>query len=353
MSIDQNNQLNVYADLVNLYPDNEAYLRKYAELLLIDNKKTTAAEVLRHLHDLLVNRGEHKQANALATAYPQIGRIRNAITPDDDRIDKLLPTTMQNRLWLRLHQHKLKEGAHLIHRGDHEETVYLICEGELAEFTQSSDGKPVLLNLITSGNVVGESHLFNPGLYKSDIVANKDSIVAKLPRKKMLAALEKNPSLKIALQQKSASRLTNARISASPLLQNVPLNMRKDLAEQSHTRQYAAGETIHKAGEKLDHVDLVAKGSAHFQLLGKGIFKELKTLGPGSLVGESEAIHIQGCPADMVANCSVTVVRIPYNAFSNVVEAYPPLRNALIAYAEKNQLQIMSKLNELQGDKLD
>jgi len=169
----------------------------------------------------------------------------------------------------------------------------------------------------------------------------------------MLAALEKNPSLKIALQQKSASRLTNARISASPLLQNVPLNMRKDLAEQSHTRQYAAGETIHKAGEKLDHVDLVAKGSAHFQLLGKGIFKELKTLGPGSLVGESEAIHIQGCPADMVANCSVTVVRIPYNAFSNVVEAYPPLRNALIAYAEKNQLQIMSKLNELQGDKLD
>jgi len=201
MPIDQKNQLKVYADLVALYPDNESYLKKYAELLLDTNKQATATEILRQLHTRLLERGEHDKADALASEFPQVGRIRNSNDPHQDRMDQLLPSMMRNRIWLRMHQHKLREGRHLIHRGDHEDTVYLVCEGELAEFIRGDDGKPVLLNLIATGNVVGESYLFTPGPHKSDIVANKDAVIAKLPRKKMLAALENLPSLKSALQR--------------------------------------------------------------------------------------------------------------------------------------------------------
>lgn len=353
MPIDQKNQLKVYADLVALYPDNESYLKKYAELLLQTNKQATATEILRQLYTRLIERGEHEKADALADEFPQIGRIRNSSDPHKDRMDQLLPATMRNRLWLRLHQHKLREGRHLIHRGDHEDTVYLVCEGELAEFIRSDDGKPVLLNLIASGNVVGESYLFTPGPHKSDVVANKDSIIAKLPRKKMLAALDGLPSLKKALQRKADARRITALISASPLLQNVPLDMRKHMAEATHLKQYPGGAMIHKAGDKLDHVDLVVKGVACFQMRNNGTIKELKTLVPGSFVGESSAIHTQGCPADMVANSSVIIAHIAYSAFKNVVEAYPPLRNALFAYIERNQSQIMNRLNELQTQQFD
>lgn len=348
MPIGQKNQLKVYADLVKLYPDNEAYLKKYALLLIEENKQSTATQILQHLHQLITERGEHALADALATEFPQIGRIRNSNDPHEDRMDQLLPKSMRNRFWLRLHQHKLKEGRHLIHRGDHEETLYLVCEGELAEFIRSDDGKTVLLNLIASGNVVGESYLFTPGPHKSDIVANKDSVIAKLPRKKMLAAMENIPALKSALHRKADARRITALISSSPLLQNVPLDMRKHMAEQSHLKQYAGGAMIHKAGEKLDHVDLLVKGVACFQMKNGDEIKELRTLVPGALVGESAAIHAEGCPADLVASNQVVIAHIPYPAFKNVVEAYPPLRNALFAYIEKNQSQIMNRLNELQ-----
>ncbi|ATX82078.1 Cyclic nucleotide-binding domain-containing protein [Mariprofundus ferrinatatus] len=350
MSNEQKNELNVYADLVKLYPENETYLRKYIDILLQEERHSAAAEAIRQLHSLLLSSGREEAADNLTSEFPQIGRIRSGNAPYEDNINLLLPSMMQNNLWLRLHQHKLKEGRHLIHRGDHEETVYLVCEGELAEFVRNSEGKPVLLNLIGAGNVVGEGHLFNPGPHLSDIVANKDSIIAKLPRKRMLATLDTHPILKSALQRKADVRRTVARISVCPLLQNVPLEMRKQLAEVSRTREYAAGDTVHKPGEKFDHVDLVAKGSASFQLLEKGIFKELKTLGPGSLVGESATTHEQGAPAEMVANSTLIIVEIPYSEFTSVAEAYPPLSRALLAYAEKNQSQIMSKLNELQSD---
>jgi len=129
--------------------------------------------------------------------------------------------------------------------------------------------------------------------------------------------------------------------------------MRKHLADASHLKQYASGTLIRNEGDALTHVDLVAKGVACFQLKNEDTIKALKTLVPGSLVGASPASHPQGCPADMAANSSVIIVHIPYPAFKNVVEAYPPLRNALFAYAEKNQSQIMNKVNELQTQQID
>ena len=84
-------QLQVYAELVKLYPDNESYLKQYAQLLLAEKKIATATETLRHLHQLLLNRGDSSAADALVKQFPIIGRIR-AKAADDKDIQSLLPT---------------------------------------------------------------------------------------------------------------------------------------------------------------------------------------------------------------------------------------------------------------------
>ncbi|MFQ5518455.1 MAG: cyclic nucleotide-binding domain-containing protein [Mariprofundus sp.] len=347
----QGDQLQVYADLVQLYPDNEAYIKQYAELLLDEGKTSTATEMLRHLHTQLLKKGDPSKADALVKEFPLIGRIRKS-SAAQNAIHALLPSSTRNRLWLRLHQKSLREGQHLFHRGEMGDTLYLVCEGELAEFTRGAEGKPIMLNLIGPGDVIGEDKLLNPGTFKSDVVANKDSVVVKLPRKKMTAALVSNPALKTSLQRKNDLRRMVAIISASSVLQQLPLNMRQNLAEESYVQKFAAGSTIYKAGEKLKHVDLIIQGEAAYQLQNSGGIKQLKALKPGALIGETVAIHDIGCPADMVTRNGVTMIHMPYATFINVVEAYPPLKKSLTSYAEKQRAQLMRKLNELQTQQL-
>ncbi|PIW47992.1 MAG: cyclic nucleotide-binding domain-containing protein [Zetaproteobacteria bacterium CG12_big_fil_rev_8_21_14_0_65_54_13] len=351
-TLNAGNQLKVYADLVRLYPDNEAYLRQYADLLIEHGQLTTATEVLRHLYQLLLKDGAPGKADALSHQYPQIGRIRTDSMQEHLAIETLLPSTMRNRLWQRLHTLRIKEGEHLVRKGDQTDALYLVHEGELAEFTSGEKNRPVLLNLIGAGDLVGENAVLQPGRYTAEIVANKDSVLIKLPSKKMAAALLKEPVLKNALQHKMDARNMVTWISLCPLLQDVPLDLRKHMASESSLRQYGAGIMIHKAGERLNHVDLIVRGTAGYLLENNGLIKRLKSLTPGSLVGATSAIHDNGCPADMVSDQSVDILHIPYGSFRSVTEAYPPLRKALLTYAERQQMLLMHSLNELQTQQL-
>jgi len=344
--------LKVYADLVQLYPENINYMRQYAELLLKLDQMATGTEVLRHLHSQLLKNGEVGKADALTKQHPMIGRIREA-DRESENIQALLPASMHNRLWLRVHRKRLREGQHLFHRGDVLDTLYLVCEGELAEFSEAADGTHVLLNLIQPGDVVAENALLNAGPQPSDIVANKPSVIVKLPRKKLMPALLNTPVLAKALERKVARRHLIRCISTSPELQVIPLDMRQHLAKDSYIQTYPEATIIHKAGETLNYVDLIIQGEAQYQLHTHGAIKQLKRLKPGALIGETAASHDTGCPADMFTQTGVTIVHIAYTAFINVVEAYPPLRQKLTAYTEIQRTQLMHKLNELQTQELD
>ncbi len=343
--------LRVYADMVKLHPDNEVYVRQYAELLMDVGQEATGLDMLRHLHDLLLNRNDVRRADTLTKQYPMIGRVREPLHWQED-IKELLPSFVHSRFWLKLNQQRLREGQHLFHCGDKLDTLYLLCKGELAEFSEAEDGTAILLSMIKPGDVVAENKLLNPGTHKSNVVANKKSIVVRLPRRKMLEALISTPVLKKVIERKVERRGLLRMISASPVLQIIPLDMRQHLVEDSFVREYAKGTTIHKAGKKLNHVDLIVAGKAHYQLHNTENIQHLKTLNPGALVGESAAIHDTGCPANLVTEIGVTIVHISYTAFINVVEAYPPLRKKLTAYTEAQRAQWMSKVNELQTQEL-
>lgn len=342
------NDLEVYADLASLYPDNEAYLRKYAELLIAVGQITTATEILRQLYSLLLKGDNPRKADALAHEFPQIGRVISLKHDGDDKsIADVLSEDMFNKLWLRMHQRRIPEGQHLFHKGEYGDTLYLIIKGELAACITTEKGKIVLLNMVGEGGVVGEGGFLNPGPRNADVVANQDSIVVELPRKKTIAYLAEHLDVEQELNMEAEFRYMTGLLSINPLLQNLPLDMRQYMAKETKIEHYVVGTVIHKAGAELTAVDMLVQGKAAYVMRDKTDSHVLDSLSVGELIGDTSAVRKSSCPADLMAIEDIIMAHIPYAAFKNVVEAYPPLRESLFKYAHKQRERIMRKVSEL------
>ena len=355
---DNENTEAVYADLVRLYPKDTRYLRRYADTLIAGGKITTATGVLRHLHDTLIESGEKIQAAQLADEFPQIGRISKKETEDSTEEYPFLNLATQGiagKLWGATHRRTLKEGEHLFRRGDAGNSLYVVLKGELAVYVPDDAGKLVLLNLIAYGNVVGEGALLNPGPRRADVVANRDSTVVEFPHKKVLAFLLENPEVDDALIRENEQRYMVSLLSRNTVLQRIPMDMRHFLGKQAEIVHYSSGTVIRKGGETIDSIDMLTKGKAYYVFTAKsGKRTMLHELPIGQLIGDMSVLRNDTsakrkleCPADIVAIEDTVVAHIPFSAFKNVVEAYPPLREALFKIAETQISEIMRKVAQV------
>jgi len=343
----------VYADLVRIYPKDIRYLRRYAEALIANKRYTTATGVLRCLHDALLESGEKNQAVELANEFPQIGRISGGKedTSKEYPFLGLVTQGIGGTIWAAMHRRLLKEGEHLFRRGDAGDSMYVVLKGELAVYVPDDTGKLVLLNMIAYGNVVGEGALLDCNPRGADVVANKDSSVVELPRKKVLSFLLENPEVESALMHEHEQRRMVSLLSRNVVLQRIPMDMRHFLGKQAEIVRYRAGTVIHKGGDVLDSVDMLTKGKAHYVLAGKsGSRTTLHELPVGQLIGDMSVLQNDtsakrrtGCPADIVAVEDTVMAHIPLSAFRNVVEAYPPLREFLIKTVEAQIFEISRK----------
>jgi len=338
--------ISVYADLITIYPDNEGYLQQYAELLLADEQLTTATEALKQLHDLTARHAPDKAA-ALARKYPQIGRVNQ--TPGGGDVQEL-GRELRNEfgaIWLRLHQDSLIEGQHLYRQGDPGDSLYLILSGEVAVYQQLEGGRHTVVDIIGSNDVIGEEAFLSPGVRRADIVANRKTSYVELPRKRLLTWLLEHPDIERLLEYKANFRLMLSLISCSRLLQTAPLEMRKYMAEQSQMVRYRAGNLIHQAGEELAYVDMLVHGDAQLAVRPSADSPrliKLEHIRIGELIGDTSAVRKASCPADILAITDVLMAHIPLSAFTNVVSAYPPLREKLITHADAQQRRIMRQI---------
>jgi CRP-like cAMP-binding protein len=339
----------IYADLVSIYPDNESYLRRYAEALLASGKLSTATLVLRKLHSLLEKKSPDK-ASALVQEFPQIGRIGNGETeqPDGDtELGEMLCKAF-GALWIKLHQKRIKEGHHLYRQGEQGDTMALLIDGEIAVFRREENGESVLLNLIAPNDIIGEACFLNPGARNADIVANKDSIIVEIPRKKLVSYFVENPGAEKLLEEKADFRQMTALLSANKLLQDIPLKMRKYMATTARTERYKPNMLIRQAGQRVDAVDMLVWGKASYMIRNRN--NEYVTLGAlqaGELIGDTSALRKTTCPADIVAVSDVLMAHIPLSSFTNVVEAYPPFKEKLFKHAQQQRTAIMQMVSRL------
>jgi len=344
----------VYADLVRLYPDDVRYLRRYAEALIANGKHATATAILRRAHDLLVQSGNRHEASELARQYPEIGRIQAETErhADTSPFLEMAEACAGGRLLGAIRQKRLKEGEHLFRRGDAGDSMYVVIRGELAVYVPDENGKPILLNMIGQGNVAGEGAVLTPNPRGADVVANKDSAVIEIPRRKALAYLLDHPEVEAALMSEYEQRHMVSLLSRNPALRRIPMDMRHFLGKQARITHYDAGATIRKGGAPLDAVDMLTRGRAHYVLCTpKGERMPILELPLGQLIGDLSVLRSSengqkrmGCPADIIASEDAMMAHIPYSAFKNVVEAYPPLRETLFRLVDAQIAEISRRV---------
>jgi CRP-like cAMP-binding protein len=350
---EQVEEMKVYADLVSIYPENEDYLRHYAELLIKDGQATTAADVLKRLHILLGKRSP-EEASALLQEFPQIGRITKAEAEQngDTELGEMLRETF-GPIWIRLYQKRIKEGDYLYRAGDRGDRLTLVIDGEVAVFIPDNNGKVILHNLIGSNDVVGEACFLNPGIRNADVIANRDSTIVELPHKKLLTYLIKNPFAEKLLEEKADFRQMTSWLSSHELLQNIPLDMRKYMAGMTTIERYKPSALIRRAGQEVDAVDMVIRGDVAFMLNDtNNKYQPIGKIQPGELAGDTSALRKATCPADIVALSEALIAHIPLSSFTNVVEAYPPFKEKLLKHAQKQRAKIMQMVTEM-GNKSD
>jgi len=341
-------QEKVYADLVSIYPENEGYLRRYAEILLKLGQATTATVALKKLYSLLEKRSP-KEAAALAREYPQIGQITKieAEQAGDSEFGDMLRNEL-GTLWIKLHQQRLKEGRSLYRRDEEGDSLALVIKGELAVCLPGRNNSTILLNLIGPGDIVGESCFLNPGLRSADIVANKDSVIVEIPRNKLVAFLVENPGAEKLLEEKADFRQMTSMLSTNELLQNIPLDMRKFMAGTTRTERYKPNMLIRQAGEEMDAVDMLIWGKVSYMMQNKnGEYVRLGRFETGELVGDTSALRKATCPADIVAESEALMAHIPLSSFTNVVEAYPPFKEKLLKHSQMQRTSIMQMVSRL------
>jgi len=336
-----------YAGLIEIYPDNENYLRHYAKLCLASNKQATALEVLQRLYAILKDQSP-QQARELATQYPQLGQVCSSLHQESNA-DCLYPSLRKafGKLWILLHQKKLCEGDIVYQQGEQGDTLSLVLEGELAVFVDNQHDKKTLLNLIQQHDIVGEACFLNPGIRVASIVANSKSSIVELPRQKLLSWFIEHPDTQTLLEKTADFRHMLRLISNNTILKNIPMNLRQYMAQEATFLHYAEKSLIHKAGEVFDGISLIIAGEAYYTMntsQGKSI--KLELLPCGTLIGDASIIRHATSPANLVTINQLSIAHIPAEVFTTIVAAYPPLKEHLTQHADEQRTRIMQIISE-------
>jgi len=339
--------LETYAGLVEMYPTNEAYLQRYADMLQTLGRDATATITLQHLHDVIAERSP-KEALEFANKYPQIGRIKmessNFEYRDKHEVAGQIIYDLAGKIWLRLNRKKIKEGKAICRQGEAADSLILVLEGRVDVYAEGLDNTRVLLESVKANDVVGEQMFVNPGKRVIDAFASGGSaIVVAIPRKKLVKMTTSNPYLDKLLSLRATFRTQMRIISGNAAFQALPLKLRLYMARKLILRKYKAAKLIHALNQPIKGIDLILTGEASYLTqLKSGKKVMLPPLPIGSLTGD---VGLQGGDAvdlaELYAKTDVTIAHLTYDDMLNISTAFPPLIERLLKHAEGQRLRLM------------
>ena len=343
--------LETYANLVEVYPDNEAYLQRYADMLQTLGREATATITLQHLHDIIAKR-DPDEAAAFAKKYPQIGRISLEEifdAQDAHKVTGKIIAELSNSLWLKLHKKKLKAGQVVYQADELSDSLTLVIDGQIEVYARGKNNTRILLESVGSYDVLAEQTFFFPDQVNFDAFVESDSAtIVRIPRSKLEAMVTNNAHLANMLNLRSSFRSHIRIIATHPIFNTLPLKLCKYLARNLRMESYAANSMIQTLDKKTMDVSIILSGEACYLAKdSKGKKLKLPPLPIRSLVGNIRLQHEKDIQAsELYANSNTKVAHIPYQHMLNISAAFPPLLERLNQHAETQQQRTILALTQ-------
>jgi len=323
----------LYEQLIHIDPNDPKYLKRYAEILLQLGRKVEADRVLNRLQKLAKDYGDPEQERALTqlrreiVAHEQPSLSASVFHFSNSKAMQLLIARAKRRC--------VNEGEYYIRQGEASEGMAIILDGEMAVLARyDKESQPVLIHVLTEGDIVGEMAFLQGAERSADVVASKETTLLELRPKHVLKCLLEYPEVEEALLRETAIRRHIIDLSRNPLLARLPRDLRRWLGEAAEDRRYPAFKVVWRAGEKPDAVGIVTAGLLRFVTEDRhGNSHILEPLKPGDLLGENTAVSNEPVMADMVAVTDTDIVAFPLQVFRDVIRIHPPFREELIRKA--------------------
>ncbi len=343
--------LETYAGLVEVYPDNEDYLQRYADMLQALGRSATATITLQHLHDVIATRSE-KEAKAFARKYPQIGRISLEEVfdaQDKHSIAGKIIYELLGKVWLRMHQKKLKEGQSVCQANNPSDSLILVLKGNVDIYALDKNNNRVLLENVGVYDILAENTFLTPNNYGFDaFVSSESAVIVKVPRKKILKMLENNEHLHNILNQRARFRTVVQRIALHPIFKTLPLKLCKYLARYTSTKVFLEKNMILSLDEHTNGLYMILSGKASYIATNKiGKRFALPPLKAQSLVGNLLLKKNIQQTHELIAADKVNTLYLPLEQLMNISAAFPPLMERLMQHAEEQQQHIARAISKL------
>lgn len=352
----------MYQQLTLIYPDDTRYPRRYAELLLQLGQDIKAKMVLDKLRKRFEQLDRANDAHALEQLQKLIGN------PDETQpavSSPLLPFTGSKRRPMfgdRPKQIEISEGSYLIRKGETDEHVYVLLEGELSIWLPDADGRPAtLVDILRQGQTVGEGAILDGAPRNADILANSDSTLIRFSPKQMTRLFLEHPELEVSVRNEHSIRLRMLMLSSTPVMATVPATLRRTLAERATINQYKLFQLITEAGKPIHEVGFLVSGLARRMADDKeGNSHLFDSLKPGQMIANEAALltgSVLGSETfltSIVAMEPCTVLVLPVGVFRQALDAHPPLLAAMLrqaSHALTDTIQVINKINKVPPEK--
>ncbi len=104
----------------------------------------------------------------------------------------------------------IKKGSPLFEEGDNINGIYCIQNGVCKVSKMSENGKSQIVNIIKSGDLIGERSLISDETSNLNAIALEDLTVCFIPKEEIISDLEKNPEFTLDILKTMAKSLKTA-----------------------------------------------------------------------------------------------------------------------------------------------
>lgn len=339
----------MYARLVEVYPKDIRFLRKYAEILDKAGKTSQARQAWRRLHALLLGAGDAEAARTLEKRFPWLVGDELSVEPVMSGLLASFEDRLALRIVRRMRERRLKENEMLFRAGDPGDALYVVLEGRLMALGPAADGEtPVVLNILRRGDVVGELAMLRGAPRSADVVAASPARLLELSRKHLMRLVGQSEAFHERLGREAEMRHRVTQISRNGLLARLPLEERRRLAEEARPCRAPARTLLCEGGGLIGEVRLVTKGVADVIYEDRrGTGHWLHDIRAGDMIGEAAILGDAAFPADVVAATDVEWLALPLPVLRDMFAAHAGLRLRLEKLVETHVTNVMGMVRRI------
>ena len=220
-------------------------------------------------------------------------------------------------------------GEAIVTEGEPGDAMYAIAQGSVAVLRQAQQ-----VATMQEGDFFGEMALLSGAPRLATVTAQSDVVTLAFPRDAMDGLIAKHPGVKTALEQFYRERLLANLMRANPLLQPLSEAQRVALAAAFQSCTFKPKEIILEEGRAGVAVFLVLRGRC-------AVFHRDPALGAypdlveGDAIGEISVAAQLPISATVMATEPVVALRVPAEAFREIVLGNPDTRKQVLLLASQ------------------